>query len=60
MAWRMVGEALKNGIIKQQPCIICGDKKSLAHHEDYDKPIEVDWLCFLHHQQLHRTKRITT
>jgi ribosomal protein S27AE len=36
------------------PCIRCGEEKSLAHHEDYDKPLEVMWLCQPCHKQRHK------
>lgn len=35
------------------PCERCG-AKAHAHHEDYDKPLEVVWLCPIHHKQRHR------
>jgi ribosomal protein S27AE len=36
------------------PCIRCGNEKSLAHHEDYDKPLDVMWLCQPCHKQRHK------
>lgn len=30
-----------------------------AHHDDYDKPLEVRWLCQTHHMQLHARQRDT-
>jgi hypothetical protein len=45
--------ALAMGKIKKQPCVVCGDLNSNAHHQDYDKPYDVIWLCALHHSQLH-------
>lgn len=47
---------IKRGKIKPQPCRICGTKAQ-AHHEDYSKPLEVDWLCKAHHQKHHNEKR---
>jgi len=41
------------GKIIRQPCEVCGNKKSQAHHEDYSKPLEVNWLCASHHKKLH-------
>lgn len=35
------------------PCIHCG-AKAHAHHENYDKPLDVVWLCPLHHKQRHK------
>lgn len=41
------------GHIEQRPCEVCGEERSQAHHDDYSKPLEVRWLCHLHHAQLH-------
>lgn len=46
--------ALYAGVIKRQPCIICGSNNSQGHHPDYNKPLEVIWLCQLHHSRVHR------
>ena len=35
------------------PCVRCG-AKAHGHHENYDKPLEVVWLCPLHHKQRHK------
>lgn len=35
------------------PCEVCGDPNVHAHHEDYTKPLEVNWLCPLHHVERH-------
>jgi len=42
--------ALIKGIIERQPCVVCGDPKSHGHHPDHSKPLEVIWLCPLHHK----------
>lgn len=39
--------------IPLKPCDVCGEVKSIRHHEDYSKPLEVRFLCALHHKQLH-------
>ena len=36
-----------------QPCIHCG-AKAHGHHENYDKPLEVIWLCPQHHKDRHK------
>ena len=45
--------ALKTGTLVRQPCLVCGETKSDAHHPDYDKPLEVEWLCRFHHSAVH-------
>jgi hypothetical protein len=52
--------AIKQGKIKRQPCIVCGNKNSHGHHEDYSKPLEVIWLCRKHHEELHHPITPTT
>jgi hypothetical protein len=49
-----VQNALRLGILAQQPCEVCGAEKSEAHHPDYDRPLEVQWLCRAHHRARHR------
>lgn len=46
---------IKRGNIKKQPCIKCGAFAEM-HHEDYDKPLEIIWLCRKHHLELHKDK----
>jgi len=53
----MVRVAIKNGLIKRTPCVICGDIKSEAHHEDYSKPLEVVFLCRKHHVEADKIRR---
>lgn len=48
-----VHRALRNGSLVPKDCAVCGSEKSVAHHEDYDKPLDVIWLCQAHHKQLH-------
>ncbi len=53
-----VQRAVKKGLLTRLDCQICS-KKGLsvaahAHHSDYTKPLEVLWLCNLHHKAWHR------
>ena len=45
--------ALKRGFITKQPCEICGAPEVDGHHDDYDRPADVRWLCRLHHKAVH-------
>ncbi len=49
-----VRRAIRSGELVRQPCVRCGEVKSLAHHEDYDKPLDVIWLCQPCHKQRHK------
>ena len=40
--------------IEKQFCEICGNPKAEAHHDDYDKPLNVRWLCFVCHRKWHK------
>ncbi len=46
-------QAIAAGKLLRQPCEVCGESKVDAHHDDYSKPLEVRWLCRLHHRQHH-------
>lgn len=48
-----VGNALRNGKLVKQPCEVCGESVVHGHHCDYDRPLEVMWLCAEHHAQWH-------
>ncbi len=50
----LLNRAVKKGLVQKHPCKVCGKKKVEGHHEDYTKPLEVIWLCRLHHAELHR------
>lgn len=49
----MVSNAIRDGRLIRQPCEVCGERKSQAHHDDYFKPLDVRWLCFVHHREVH-------
>lgn len=40
----------KRGLIQKGPCEVCGSNDVEAHHEDYDKPTDVRWVCKPHHK----------
>ena len=50
----MTGNAIKYGHLKRQPCDVCGEENSDAHHEDYRYPLKVRWLCRSCHMARHR------
>jgi hypothetical protein len=42
-----------SGELVPRPCRECGDRRVQAHHRDYSRPLDVDWLCFPHHRAEH-------
>jgi hypothetical protein len=50
--------AVRSGKILRKPCSVCNDPNSHGHHEDYEKPLDVLWLCPIHHKEAH-TKKTT-
>ncbi|WP_353250252.1 hypothetical protein [Salinisphaera sp. T31B1] len=54
-----VGNALRDGRLTREPCCVCGETKTQAHHEDYSKPLAVVWLCTQHHAMQHRIEEAT-
>lgn len=48
--------AIKAGILVREPCEVCGDEPTHAHHEDYDRPYDVVFLCPFHHRTLHGSR----
>ena len=48
----MLNYAVQNGRIKKMPCQVCGSITRIhGHHEDYYKPLDVEWLCAKHHSE---------
>lgn len=53
-ARRLAWNAIQRGILVRLPCEVCGDLRGIhAHHEDYSRPLDVRWLCQLHHLRHH-------
>ena len=53
--YNIVACALRNGKLKKNDrCQICGSKSNIeCHHHDYDKPLDVIWLCRACHKMAH-------
>ncbi len=50
----LVARNIKKGNLFRMPCDVCGSTEHIhAHHDDYDKPLNVRWLCAAHHHQWH-------
>jgi hypothetical protein len=49
-----VARAIKSGRLQKQPCEYCGAVRAYAHHDSYDEPLNVIWLCQPCHKQRHK------
>ena len=57
-AHRAVNNAVTSGRLVKQPCARCGSTAYVhGHHEDYSKPLDVEWLCRSCHRQHHELLR---
>jgi len=48
---------IRKGKIKKELCCICG-KVAQIHHNDYNNPYNITWLCKKHHIELHKLLKI--
>jgi len=58
-AWRQVALAIKRGeLVRPDTCQECGAHDLIhAHHEDYDRPLDVEFLCVRCHFARHGWSR---
>lgn len=56
-AVQKVNSAIKSGKLTRGLCVKCGASNTEGHHEDYNKPLDVIWLCERCHINHHREKR---
>jgi hypothetical protein len=52
-----LNRAVRKGLVQRQDCEECGSHNTSAHHEDYDKPLDVRWLCRTHHWYADEARR---
>lgn len=48
-----VSYAVRIGKLTSMRCEVCGCEKTIAHHDDYNEPLKVRWLCSKHHREWH-------
>lgn len=53
-AQHLLQRAVKIGKIKRGNCRDCNQPNAQGHHPDYSKPLEVVWLCPVHHSREHQ------
>jgi uncharacterized Zn finger protein (UPF0148 family) len=51
--------AVRAGKLAKQPCAKCGNVIVQMHHTDYSKPLEITWLCRVHHLEAHGKRAIS-
>ena len=47
----------RRGKLKPEPCALCLDADTVMHHRDYNRPLDVQWLCRACHAKVHREER---
>ena len=47
----------KCGLLAPTDCESCSNKTVQAHHKDYNKPWEVNWLCKKCHNEWHKSNK---
>lgn len=58
-AWALAQWAENNKkIVRPKMCPVCGEgsrkrEDVVAHHEDYDKPLDITWCCHRCHKKMH-------
>lgn len=56
---RITEDYVRRGVLIKQPCEKCGtNEKVETHHDDYNKPMEVRWLCRKHHLEHHKEHKL--
>lgn len=56
-ATKKLRRAVYLGRIVRLPCLVCGKTPSEGHHADYERPLDVMWLCASHHRQAHAASK---
>ena len=58
LAREAVFKAVKSGILIKEACEVCQNDIVDGHHDDYNLPLKVRWLCRLHHMDHHKNERL--
>lgn len=53
----LINRLIRDGYLQKEDCAICGSSEKIeAHHENYDIPNCIIWLCAKHHLELTELK----
>lgn len=53
-----LNNAVRDGKVRKEACMECGTFENVhGHHWDYNRPLDVEWRCALHHARHHRDER---
>lgn len=53
--YQKVKYAIKVGRLKKSHCKYCGETKNvIGHHSNYNKPLDIEWMCKFHHKSWHK------
>lgn len=52
-ARRKVSTAVLSGKLKRGLCVVCRSERTVGHHTDYTKQLDVIWVCYKHHSLWH-------
>ena len=55
-ARRKVATEIQAGRLDRGNCEVCGSNRAHAHHKNYERPLDVIWLCRKHHEEIHRVQ----
>ena len=54
-AHQKLQQAVRDGKMQRGSCVDCGATENIdGHHDDYSKPLDVEWLCRSCHLKRHR------
>ena len=51
---KVTRHAIRSGKMEKRDCEVCGASRVEVHHNDYNKPLDVTFLCHKHHVGWHR------
>ncbi len=54
----LTNRAIQMGYLVRGLCEVCNSSENIdAHHDDYMNPLDVRWLCKLHHAEHHKNEK---